>query len=216
MAVCKNQSQKHGYILESIIRKTIFNLPEKHNDTGIHDIPYTENTLDPKENISIKSTGSTIICCADILRFFNYEFEKKNTIICIKYQQKNNKKIIKQIFEIDYNEKCHKKLFGNCPFDKIKAYVEYIKSIPKGKVDKETRLKYKTEKKQIQEEYKCIIKINPKVDSKTQRRVQCSIPDFENTLKEFITYKSTFENPNVIRNKTIPTSIISSRRIRKK
>ena len=33
------QSQKHGFTLENYVRTNVFNLPEKKNDTNIHDIP---------------------------------------------------------------------------------------------------------------------------------------------------------------------------------
>ena len=58
------------------------------------------------------------------------------------------------------------------------------------------------------------INISPKVDSKSQRRVQCSIPAFDNNLKKFITYSSSNDKPNVIRDIEIPVSIISKPRIR--
>ena len=58
------------------------------------------------------------------------------------------------------------------------------------------------------------INISPKVDSKSQRRVQCSIPNFNTTLKKYITYSSSDDKPNVIRDIEIPLSIISKTRTR--
>ena len=58
------------------------------------------------------------------------------------------------------------------------------------------------------------INISPKVDSKSQRRVQCSIPKFNDSLKNYITYSSTNDRPNVIRDIEIPLSIISKTRTR--
>ena len=67
-----NQSQKHGFIWENEIRNIIFNKKEESNNTDKYDI------ITDTENISIKTTGSNTICCSDILRFFTYDFNKKN------------------------------------------------------------------------------------------------------------------------------------------
>ena len=58
------------------------------------------------------------------------------------------------------------------------------------------------------------INISPKVDSKSQRRVQCSIPKFNDNLKNYITYSSLDDRPNLIRDIEIPLSIISKTRTR--
>ena len=91
------QSQKHGFTFENEIRTTIFGLSTEPNNTSIHDISYDTNTLNPIENISIKTTGSKTICCGDILRFYKYDFSKQNTIICIYYKQVGEYKQIQNI-----------------------------------------------------------------------------------------------------------------------
>ena len=166
------------------------------------------------ENVSIKTTGSNTICCGDILRFYDYDFLKTNTIIVIKYDQVSNEKIIKNIYEIDYNKECHKLLFGELTYNKIKDYDLYIKNIPKGKVSYNEKNKYLKYKKELEKDNNCLIKINPKVDSKYQRRVQCSISNFEDNLYNFIKYKSPYETPNMIRGNMIELSIKSHKRVR--
>ena len=210
-----NQSQKHGFTYENSIKTIVFNLPLENNNTDTHDIPKDKNKYNKNENCSIKTTGSTTIYCADILRFYNYDFEKKNTIIVVSYKQTETHKIINHIYEIDYNKKCHELLFGNLPKEEIEKYVNGIKSIPtniKGK-DAKNIFNYLVEKTKLKNLYNNIIQINPKVDSK-QSRVQCTIPNFEKNLKEFITYKSSSDRPNIIRDKEIPLSIESCRRKR--
>jgi len=211
------QSQKHGFTFENEVRTKIFNLPKKSNDRNIHDIPFDKNKLNPNENISIKTTSSSTICCSDILRFYNYDFSKKNTIICIKYKQVDKCKIIQHIYEIDYNKECHNHLFGNLPESVIKSYIEGIKSIPfniKG-VEAKQIFDYLVEKKKLKKQYNNVIQINPKVDS-SQSRVQCSITNFEKTLKKYITYKSNSDCPNLIRGNMIELSINSCKRHRNK
>lgn len=210
------QSQKHGFVFENEIREKVFNLCHHSNDTNVHDIPCEHNTMNPNENISIKATGSYTIFCGDILRFFDYDFSKINTIICIRYAQLSDYKMIKNIYEINYNEECHNMLYGNMPREVIQTYVDGVKSIPRNVKGEEAKniFNYLDEKKRIQSQYNCKIQINPKVDS-SQSRVQCSITNFEKTLEKFITYKSERLYPNRIRGKDICLSIPSGRRERK-
>ena len=56
------------------------------------------------------------------------------------------------------------------------------------------------------------INISPKIDSKGQRRVQCSIPSFLKNIIPFIKYKSPDYNKNLIRERIIPKKIQSSKR----
>lgn len=210
------QSQKHGFTFENNIRENVFNLPKEKNDTKTHDIPKKKNKFNSNENCSIKTTGSDIICCGDILRFFNYDFNEKNTIIVIAYKQTDTHKIIENIYEIDYNKKCHEVLFGDLPKEEIIKYVEGVKSIPRKTKGEEAKniYNYLFEKKKLKSKYNYIIQINPKVDS-SQSRVQCSIPKFEKNICDFITYKSSDNTPNILRNKEIIYSIESCRRKRK-
>ena len=211
------QSQKHGFTLENYVRTNVFNLPEKKNDTNIHDIPKEKNRFNPNENCSIKTTGSDTICCGDILRLHGYNFEEEqNRIIVIRYNQTETHKVVTCIYEIDYNLECHKLLFGDLTREVLEKYVNDVKSIPRNVKGKEAKnlFNYLDEKKRLEKEYNSIIQINPKVDS-SQSRVQCSIPKFETTLKDFIIYKSPPETPNIIRGNEIPESIESGRRIRK-
>lgn len=212
----EGQSQKHGFDFENSIRKNVFKLEHESNDTNIHDIPKHLNIINNNENCSIKTTGSNLICCGDVLRFYNYDFNEKNTIIVIKYIQTETHKIVETIYEIDYNRECHELLFGNMPKDVIETYVNSVKSIP-AKVKGEEAKKifdYLIGKKNLKNQYTNKIQINPKIDG-SQSRVQCSIPKFEETLKDFITYKSQKEKPNILRETEILLSVESTKRKRK-
>ena len=108
-------------------------------------------------------------------------------------------------------------MFGNITKCEIEQYVNSIKSIPPN-IPREDIIKafdYKTQKKILLNNKNMTIQINPKIDTKNQRRVQCSISNFERTLEKFITYKSSIETPNIIRGKQITSTIQSSRRVRK-
>jgi len=209
------QSQKHGFDWENEIRMNVFNLKTHINDTNVHDIPKEQNIYDNNENISIKTTGSSVIYCGDLLSFYSYDFSEKNTIIVVAYSQSENHKCINVIYEIDYNKELHKLLFGDLTREIIEQYINNVKSIPintKGEEGKKT-FDYIKEKENLKK-YNHLITINPKVDSHTQRRVQCSINLKKSFLKDFIKYKSHLDRPNVIRGKEIVSSIESSKRKR--
>lgn len=200
------QSQKHGFDFENEIRTKVFDLKPETNNTDIHDIPHTQNKFDKNENISIKVTKNPkSVECGDILRFFDYDFNFKNTIIVGKWKQLNQyTKKIYEIVEIDYNQKFHEFLFGGIPREELEEYIALIKAIPYGNVKDKS---YIEKKKELQKKYNMQIIIHPKVDSKKQRRVQCSIPFVE----EFITYKG-----ETLRGKSINTIINSGSRKFKK
>ena len=125
-----SQSQKHGFSWENDIRSGVFDLPQEKNNTDKHDIPKSKNKYNENENCSIKTTGSKTICCSDILSFYNYDFTEQNTIIVVLYEQTKTHKVVKNIYEINYNAECHKLLFGDLPKEVIQDYVTKVKSIP--------------------------------------------------------------------------------------
>lgn len=206
------QSQMHGFVWENEIKEKVFKLPSEKNNCDIHDIPAVKNIFDNTENISIKTTKNNTIDCADILRFYDYDFEtEKNTIIVIQYIQNNNFKIIKSTYEINYNKELHKLLFGSVTKDKLIEYIEYIKQIPNGKASKEVSKEYIKKKKELQKNNNMTINISPKVDSKKQRRVQCSIPNFNNLPSHLI---NKYDGA-IVRNINITQKIESKQRILK-
>ena len=60
-------------------------------------------------------------------------------------------------------------------FQRVEGFVDFVKNIPEGK---EARDSTKFTRDNLQESVSCdkaLFSINPKVDSKKQRRVQCSL-----------------------------------------
>ena len=210
----KNQSQKHGFLFENEIRSKVFKLDTVSNDTKKYDIDCKENIYNPNENISIKTTGSNNIDCGDILRFFNRDIDIKTTMIIGFYRQVNQyiKQII-DIVEVDYNDKLHRILFGDITLDEISKYVASVKSIPIGKV---TNKDYIAVKNDLQKKYNMYIRISPKVDSKNQRRVQCSIPKIQELLKMYpeLIINRTIDGVLIVRGIQIDGKISSQRRKR--
>jgi hypothetical protein len=208
------QSQAHGLFWDSEIRVKCFDLNKCINDTSKYDICCETNKFNPEENISIKTSGNNNIDCGDILRFYSGDFDKKYTIIVLRYKQIENKKILREILEIDYNSKLRDLLFGTITKKILEDYVNFIKNIPYGSVSEEIKKKYKNCKNKMQSEFNMKINISPKVDSHNQRRVQCSIPKLDQLLELYPEFVISRTNEPIIRGITITKEIESGPRIR--
>jgi len=210
------QSQSHGLFWDNEIREKVFGLPPCKNDTTKYDISCQDNKFNNLENISIKTSGNNNIDCGDILRFFNGDFKKKYTIILIKYLQIENKKCILEILEMDYNMELRNYLFGTITEEILKNYVSYIHSIPHGPVPQCIKENYKNIKNELQKTHYMNINISPKVDSKSQRRVQCSITNVNKLVQQFPNIIISYTKSNIIRGIEITGTINSEPRKRNK
>ena len=94
-------------------------------------------------------------------------------------------------------------------------YVKAIKNIPHGVVKKDIKETYKKLKNILQERHTMKINISPKVDSTSQRRVQCSIPKLDTILKLFPQNVISRTSEPIIRNVKISSEINSAPRVRK-
>ena len=210
------QSQSHGLYWDNEIRVKVFGLDQCINDTKKYDIDACENKFDLLENVSIKTSSNNNIDCGDILRFFNGDFSKKYTIILIRYTQKDNYKCIKEILEIAYTSALRDHLFGTATQELLQQYVDFIKAIPSGPVIEDIKKEYKARKCELQKECNMAINISPKVDSKSQRRVQCSIPKVDSLLVQFPEIIISRSSEPIVRNVPISSEILSEPRVRNK
>ena len=210
-------SQNHGIFWDKEIRECVFGLSPCENNTHKYDVSRNQNMFNSNENVSIKTTGSATVCCGDIMRFYTNEFDGDvfTTIILVMYNQTEKTKQIREIVEFMYTQEVRDYLFGDISLEELRTYVDYIKSIPKGKVCDTTKREYKLRKRNLQEKNRMVISISPKLDSKTQRRVQCTIPDIYALFKRFpgnILYQNT---QPVLRYTSISHEIESTKRVRK-
>jgi len=210
------QSQSHGLFWDNEIRVQVFGLNQCINDTKKYDIDAEENKFNPLENVSIKTSSNNNIDCGDILRFFNGDFTKSYTIILIRYVQKDNYKCVKEIIEIAYTSDLRDHLFGSITLDILQQYVDFIKAIPSGPVAEDIKKEYKLRKRALQKDFNMTINISPKVDSGSQRRVQCSIPKLDNLLAQFPEIVISRSSESIIRNVPITKEIQSAARVRNK
>jgi hypothetical protein len=211
-----SQSQGHGLFWDSEIRQSVFKLEACKNDTKKYDIDSHENIFDSSENVSIKTSSNNGFGGGDILRFFNVDLSKKCTIILIKYKQTGSTKKVKEVIEIDYTKEVKDLLFGTITEEILLEYVEMIKAIPAGSVSAEVSKAYKAAKKELQKNHNMLININPKVDSKSQRRVQCSISNIDVILNKIPSVLISKSVDAQVRGVTITESIESEPRKRNK
>jgi len=180
----RTESQEHGFRFEDDV-KNVYGCTENVPYTNKIDIPSNLNTL--LVNISIKTTGNeNMVCLADCLNFYDI-LEQPLYMCVIIYEQKENFKILKKIIEIDLSNS-KKILFGSLTRTRIEELDKLIKGIPKGKVSTTDRKKIHDLKDELNE-FSGYVCLNPKLDSKGQRRLQCSF----NKFKKFIQ-----ENPQMI------------------
>ena len=204
-------SQNHCFILEEEIKEKVYGITKdkKIAYTEVHDIPAELNKGVP---VSIKTTGSKTICFGDALRMFTNSNLLNYECILVKYKQMEEEKQIEEIIHLNLADS-KKILFGEIEYDEIKELDSLVKSIPAGKCNTELYNKFHTLKKQLNKK-SGYIRFNPKVDSKNQRRLQCSMPKFPEFVeneKERMLEKSL---KGMLKGIQLSMSVLSKRRIR--
>ncbi len=209
------ETQRHGFDWEIEIKRKVFGITEQQEaDFKLH---YTSKWDIPKElhdgggNISIKTSGSDTVCMGDAIRIFNQNPDETNTCIVVFYKQEGNEKVINRIVEWKLDKKL---LFEDVTLDELQELQQAIVNFPK-----HTRLCNDQEYKQKLTDMASALnaksgalKFNRKIDSKTQRRLQCSISGFD----AFITKNShlvVYDTPlPILRDVRITERIVSSPR----
>lgn len=207
----KGLNQLHGKSFEDILKSSFSGSADaKRSHTAKFDI---EDKFDSEMGIptSIKTMKTDNIGLSDARRFF--ENEEPFRMLVGKYSQQGKIKSLDTLYEFILDEKALNKIKGNLNFETVKQFHEEICSFKKGE-HKEARVVAKKHKKELEETSPSLVKLNPKIDSKTQRRLQCSI-----ALKDLISavqpenIKTHTENFNSL---CLPVKIISPARIVKK
>ena len=170
-----SEVQSHGNAFEDLKIKELTGLSKNEYDK-LKPNGYT-SSFDLVEgiivdhNISIKTTGKKTVECADILKRM---LEKEYRLIVACYDQVGTDKVFHTEYEFFITPWDYSKLWGTMTYESVKPFVDFVKNIPNGKDGQKNTL---DERKFIQEQVQCkssLMKINPKVDSKNQRRIQCS------------------------------------------
>ena len=202
------ETQNHGFAWETEITTLVFELKEKLNYTATHDIPKELNKFNNNENVSIKTTGSGTVCMGDALRVFQYTPGETHTAIIVKYKQEGTNKNLTNVYELDLDNRTA--LWGSVTLEDVQELNALVCSMPHGKERDAAITNAINSKKRILNSKSGIIRFNPKIDSKKQRRLQCSIPGFAQSI---IVKSATTEA--IVRCVAIKSVIASARRILK-
>lgn len=182
-------NQGHGFLWENAITRDVFRLAEALPYTSIFDVDAAHNTLNPEENVSIKVACADKAECGDACRIFSYA-DAAVTMLHIQCRQRDSgtKELVRvREFRLGGAE-AHRALFGNVTQEEINTLVMMIRAIPAGPILAATKAAVHAEKRRLNAKSGGI-RFNPKMDSKNQRRLQCSIPK----LSPFLT-----TNPSLI------------------
>ena len=183
--------QAHGNYYEDLKTRQITGLSKVDYD-ALKENGYTSGMDIMKgllsiSDYSIKTTNGNKIDCGDVLRR-RQETDYNLVVGC--YSQVGDNKVFHTEYTFYISPSDTQKLWGNMTYERIKEYDDYIKSIPAGR-DAQQASKTKREiLKTATEDKKALFTINPKVDSKKQRRVQCSLK-IKQLIKAGIEHKVT-------------------------
>ena len=187
--------QQHGNKFEDVVIRERTNLSKEEYDK-LKDNGYTSsfdlcNGLLVNYDASIKTTGSNTICCSDLLRMMSHRKYYRLIVGC--YKQEGKSKKFHTQYEFFIAPEDYGKLWGNMNYQLVESFVDFVKAIPHGpEAQKDT----KSDRDQLKKKVSCkeaLFNINPKVDSKKQRRVQCSVP-LDKLLASGIQYEKTTLN----------------------
>lgn len=170
------ESQRHGFTFENEVLKAYGLDPSSLPYTRAHDIPADKNTKEGM-NISIKASGQKSVDMGDILRIWEETADIPILLTVLFYQQDGDKKKLKEVYQVDLTDS-RVLLFGTATKEDLQAYVASVKAIPHGESSAEVRKAYKSGAADLNSRMG-FLQVRPKVDSKSQRRVQCSFPDFQ-------------------------------------
>ena len=183
--------QAHGNYYEDLKTRQITGLSKADYD-ALKESGYTsgmdiEKGLLSAYDYSIKTSKGNTVDCGDILRR-RQETDYNLVVGC--YSQVGDNKVFYSEYTFYIRPEHEQKLWGKMNYNQLAEYVDYIKNIPAGREAQQETKTERTVLKNCIEDKNALIQINPKVDSKKQRRVQCSLK-MSDLIKARIPYKQT-------------------------
>ena len=168
--------QAHGNYYEDLKTRQITGLSKAEYD-ALKENGYTSGMdimkgLMSAYDYSIKTTNGNKIDCGDVLRR-RQETDYNLVVGC--YSQVGENKVFHTEYTFYIKPEHEQKLWGRMNYNLLAEYVNYIKNIPAGKKAQQDTKTERTLLKNCVSDKNALVKIHPKVDSKKQRRVQCSV-----------------------------------------
>jgi len=175
--------QNHGVLFEDSIIRAITGLSKDEYQSKLENA-YTASMdvvkgIESNTDYSIKvSKDGKSIGCGDLLRFMRHSRDGEFTMVVGAWQQITpTTKRYNTIYEFNITPADCPKLWDRITEEDVQPFVEYVKSIEPGKSAQMANRKLWKERRQaIYDVYgQGLCAIDAKIDSKNQRRVQCSI-----------------------------------------
>tara|TARA_Y100000114_G_scaffold124433_1_gene120221 strand:- start:202 stop:807 length:606 start_codon:yes stop_codon:yes gene_type:complete len=182
--------QAHGNYFEDIKIRELTGFSKDEYDS-MKDNGYTSSMdivkgLHSDRDVSVKTAKGRKVDCGDILR---RRSETKYDIIIGVWDQVGDKKIFHTEYTFHIKPEHETLLWGKMSYEKLREFNDYIKSIPEGKTAQQDTKVERQLLKTITEDANAQMKIHPKVDSKKQRRVQCSF-NIDKLIKSGVEYEA--------------------------
>ena len=168
--------QSHGNDYEDFVIKRITGLSKgeydklKGNGGYTSSMDIVKGLLSDKDR-SVKTAKGNKVDCGDILRRMR---ETEYEIVVGQYRQDGGNKIVHTEYVFNIKPEDYTKLWGNMKYELVEEFDQYVKSIPKTREGQQSTKAERTERKNKIACKDALMVIHPKVDSKSQRRVQCS------------------------------------------
>ena len=183
--------QAHGNYYEDLKTRQITGLSKADYD-ALKENGYTSGMdimkgLLSANDYSIKTTNGNRVDCGDILR--RRQEEKYNLVVAV-WEQVGMTKIFHTEYIFYISPSDSQKLWGRMNYNLLAEYVDYIKNIPAGKKAQQETKEERTLLANCVGDKNALFRIHPKVDSKKQRRVQCSLK-IKDLIKAGIPHKVT-------------------------
>ena len=168
--------QAHGNYYEDLKTRQITGLGKAEYD-ALKENGYTSGMdimkgLMSPYDYSIKTSKGNTVDCGDILRR-RQETDYNLVVGC--YSQVGDNKVFYSEYTFYIRPEHEQKLWGRMNYNQLAEYVDYIKNIPAGKEAQQETKTERTVLKNCISDKNALMVIHPKVDSKKQRRVQCSV-----------------------------------------
>ena len=176
------EQQHHGFVFEDAIVLDITGFTkeeyQKKLPSGYTAAMDIVKDIHSEKDYSIKvSSNGKSVGCGDILRF-NSHFQNGFTMLIGCWFQKNSTtKTFYRIYEFNIKPEHYQAFWGGLDNNNLTPFVNYVKSIEHGKAAQmANRTIWKQRRDALYATHgRGIVSIDAKIDSKKQRRVQCSI-----------------------------------------
>ena len=177
-------SQQHGFVVEDLFKKE-FERHASHAGVGLpqitsrytakFDIPAHRDPYGQGLPTSVKTsrfTGpKTLVCLSDAVRIAGLTEVPRMRLLVALYQQQGQEKVFSEVREYLIEADEWRKIMGDVPVEMIEDFHLALKEPD----HKKARAVARDWKKRLADEFPSSMRWNPKIDSKNQRRLQCSV-----------------------------------------